>query len=108
MPAAKSKLPELDAPLRRLAPTGGWIGREPAEYAVRARNAEEALSLAVYCHYVVSGKIPQKYADRVARTHAELAELPGTRTFGVLIGTKPGPGSSKGLATEIVEIKKES
>jgi hypothetical protein len=108
MPAAKSKLPDPDAPLRKLAPTGGWIDREPTAYAVRASNAEQALSLAVFCDYVHQGEIPQKYAGRVAHTHAELAELPGMRTFGVLVGKKRGPSNAKWTATEIIEITKES
>lgn len=60
MPAAKMYLPDFDAPLRRLHPTGGWIEREPTEYAVHARYAEEALNLAVYCYYVHGGKGPRE------------------------------------------------
>jgi hypothetical protein len=64
-PAALSKVPNPDVPLQRLRPTGGWIGGEPTAYAVRARHAEEALTLAVYCHYVLQDKIPPKYTGRV-------------------------------------------
>jgi hypothetical protein len=78
----------------------------------------EALSLAVYCHYIAGGEIPRKYAGRVARTYDELGELPERgRVFGILIGHKPvhrnaasskrGVPSSKWLATEIIEIVKE-
>lgn len=99
-----SKLPDPDSPLRNLVPSGGWIDREPTAYAVRARNAEEALTLAVYCHYVLQSKVPPKYAGRVARSHAELSGQPGLRTFGVLIGTKPGPKEGeRRLTTEIIE-----
>ncbi len=103
MPAAKSKTPSPDAPLRRLRPTGGWIEREPTEYTVRAQHAEEALTLALYCHAVHQGKIPAKYAGRVAHSVAELSELPGLRTFSVWIGSKCDD-DRKVLATEILEV----
>ncbi len=105
MPAALSKLPDPDAPLRRLWPNGGWIDREPTAYFVRARHAEEALNLVVYCHHVLGGYIPRKYAGRVARSHAELPGQSGLRTFEVLVGIKPGPQKhDRWLATEIKEV----
>ena len=107
MPAAKSKVPNPDAPLRKLAPSGDWIDQEPTAYAVRAQHAEDALTLALYCYYVLQGRITAKYAGRVARSAAELPELPelpGLRTFHILIGHKRGLGNGRWLATEILEI----
>jgi hypothetical protein len=97
-----SKQPDLDVPLRKLRPTGGWIGREPVEYFVRAGHAEEALSLAVYCDVVRQGKILARYTGRVAHTYAELSMLSGQRPFSVLVGTKPGPKTGeRWLSSEI-------
>lgn len=104
MPAALNNSRPDDA-LVRLAPSGGWIGPEPTGYFVHARHAEEALTLAVYCHEIQGGAISARYADRVARSCAELPGLPGLRTFEVLIGRKRGPRKTDSwLATEIVEI----
>jgi hypothetical protein len=106
MPAAKSKVPNPDTPLRKLAPSGDWIGQEPTAYAVRARDAEEALDLAVYCHVVSQGKIPPKYAKRVAHSFADLSEQPSLRTFRVLVGKKL-QGGKPALATEIAVIDEQ-
>lgn len=96
-----------DGPLIRARPTGGWIGREPREYFVRAKHAEEALTLVAYCDYMLAGTISEKYAGRVAHSEAELSSA--GRTFHVLIGSKPrtGPGSKPGdkeMASEIQEM----
>ena len=92
MPAA---LPDPDIPLKRAAPSGGWIGPEPTAYAVRAQDAEDALTLALYCYYVLQGCIPPKYAGRVAHSLAELSELPAARTAHVHHPRRP---SSRGRA----------
>ena len=55
---------DLDAPLQRLAPTGGWTDGEPRKYYVRARHAEEAVTLAIFVAYVRQGAVPRKHAGR--------------------------------------------
>jgi hypothetical protein len=104
MPAPS--LNNRDAPLWSLAPTGGWLDREPRTYYVRASNAEEAVTLAVFVAYVRQGAVPRKHAGRVRRALADLS-VPG-RTFQVLIGTKRGPDKKAWLATEITEITEET
>lgn len=100
---------DYDGPLKRAQPTGGWVGREPREYYVRAKHAEDALTLVAYCDHMLAGKISAKYAGRVARSEAELADAPELRTFHVLTGSKPSSrtGSKRGekeMASEIREV----
>lgn len=98
---------DRDAPLQRLAPTGGWLDREPRTYYVRAPNAEEAVTLVVFVAYVRQGAVPRKHAGRIARALTDLS-VPG-RTFQVLIGTKRGPQKNdRWIATEITEITEET
>lgn len=105
MPVA---MPDPDAPLWKLAPAGGWLS-EPAEYAVRAEHAEQALDLALYIHLLHGGKIPLRYREHVAQSFAALSELAGLRAFSVLVGHKPGPGrNTRWLSSEITVIEDQT
>ena len=93
---------DLDAPLQRLAPTGGWTDGEPRKYYVRARHAEEAVTLDPVA-YVRQGAVPRKHAGRIGRALTDLS-VPG-RTFQVLIGKKPGPDKKAWLSTEVTLLE---
>jgi hypothetical protein len=102
MPAAYGP----DTPLQKNRRTDGWIGPEPREYFVRAKWAENALDLAVFCDYVLGGEIPERYAGRVALSRDELSSKRDRRVFSVLVGNKPGPKPGEmSLATEVTLIE---